>query len=68
MYMVMLEHEEEEEVTEDRTPPPSDPQAGNCFYFDICGIEPDSPTTQGKPRCICHLLAILKIFLTCLMD
>jgi hypothetical protein len=20
--------------------------------------EPDSPITQGKPRCICHLLAI----------
>jgi hypothetical protein len=32
---------------------------GNCFYFDIYGIEPDSPTTQGKPRCICHLLAVL---------
>jgi hypothetical protein len=43
-------------------PPPEDPPAGNCFYFDICGAEPDSPTTQGKPRCICHLLAILKSF------
>jgi hypothetical protein len=43
-------------------PPPKDPPAGNCFYFDICGAEPDSPITQGKPRCICHLLAILKSF------
>ena len=34
----------------------------DCFYFDICGEEPDSPTTQGKHRCICHLLAILKSF------
>jgi hypothetical protein len=64
-----LENEEEIEVEEERTspPPPEEPQAGNCFYFDICGTEPDSSITQGKPRCICHLLVILKIFLTCLM-
>jgi hypothetical protein len=55
-----IENEEEIEVEEARTtpPPPEEPQAGNCFYFDICGAEPDSPITQGKPRCICHLLAI----------
>jgi hypothetical protein len=48
-----IENEEEEEVEEERaTPPPEDPPAGNCFYFDICGAEPDSPITQGKPRCI----------------
>jgi hypothetical protein len=64
-----IENEEEIEVEEARTtpPPPEEPQAGNCFYFDICGAEPDSPITQGKPQCIRHLLAILKIFLTCLM-
>ena len=45
----MLEREEEVEVTEERTPPPSDSQAGNCFYFDICGSEPDSPVNKGKP-------------------
>jgi hypothetical protein len=51
------------EVEEVRTtPPPEEPHAVNCFYFDICGAEPDSPITQGKPRCICHLLAILKSF------
>jgi hypothetical protein len=54
--MVTLEREEEIEVTEERTPPPSDSQAGNCFYFDIFGSEPDSPINEGKPRCICHLL------------
>jgi hypothetical protein len=54
IYMVMLEREEVE-VTEERTPPPSDSQAGNCFYFDICGSEPDSPVNEGKPQCICHL-------------
>jgi hypothetical protein len=29
-------------------PPPEEPPAGNCFYFDICGAEPDSTITQGK--------------------
>jgi hypothetical protein len=62
-----LENEEEVEVTEEKTPPPSESQAGNCFYFDICGSEPDSPINEGKPRCICHLLDAFKIFLTCLM-
>jgi hypothetical protein len=48
-----LENEEEVEVEETRTsspPPPEEHQAGSCFYFDICGTEPDSPVTQGKPR------------------
>ena len=49
-----LENEEEVEVTEEKTPPPSESQAGNCFYFDICGSEPDSPINEGKPWCICH--------------
>jgi hypothetical protein len=60
---IYIENEEEVEVEETRaTPPPEEPSAGNCFYFDICGAELDSPITQGKPRCICHLLAILKSF------
>jgi hypothetical protein len=65
-----LENEEEVEVEETRTSspqPPEEHQAGNCFYFDIYGMEPDSPVTQGKPRCICHLLVPFKIFLTCFM-
>jgi hypothetical protein len=59
-----LENEEEVEVEEARTtlPPPEELQAGNYFYFDICGAEPDSPLTQGKPQCICPLLDILKSF------
>jgi hypothetical protein len=58
-----LENEEEVEVEEAKTsPPPEEHQAGNCFYFDICRTEPDSPVTQGKPRCICHLLVPLKSF------
>jgi hypothetical protein len=40
----VAENEEEIEIEEARTsppPPPEEPQAGNCFYFDICGTEPD---------------------------
>jgi hypothetical protein len=64
IYVIYIENEEEVEVEEARAtpPPPEDPPAGNCFDFDICGAEPDSPITQGKPRCIRHLLAILKSF------
>jgi hypothetical protein len=54
--------ENEEEVTaeeEEIVPSTENPSDGNYFYFDICGTEPDSPTTQGKLRCICHLLAVL---------
>jgi hypothetical protein len=55
-----IENEEEIIVDEEETTPSTEnPPTGNCFYFDICGAEPDSPTTQGKPRCICHLLAVL---------
>jgi hypothetical protein len=31
--------------------------AANC---NILVEEPDSPPHQGKPRCICHLLVVLK--------
>jgi hypothetical protein len=61
--MLYIENKEEIEVEEARTtpPPPEESKAGNCFYFDICGAKPDSPITQGKPQCICHLLAILNL-------
>jgi hypothetical protein len=58
---IYIENEEEVTVEEEETTPSTEnPPAGNCFYFDICGTEPDSPTTQGKHRCIFHLLAVLK--------
>jgi hypothetical protein len=53
-----LENEEVIVEEEETAPSTENPPVGNCFYFDICGTEPDSPTTQGKARCICHLLAI----------
>ena len=61
-----IENEEEViiEEEEETAPPAETPPAGNNFYFDICGTDPESPTTQGKPRCIFHLLAVLKSFIT----
>ena len=57
---VTVEEEETAPSTEEETAPSTEnPPAGNCFYFDICGTEPDSPTTQGKPRCIYLFLVIL---------
>jgi hypothetical protein len=50
-----LENEEESEVTQEKTPPPLESQAGTWLYFDNYESEPDSPTNEGKPRCICHL-------------
>jgi hypothetical protein len=35
----------EEEVASQAEIPPVE----NNFYFDICGIDPEPPTTQGKP-------------------
>jgi hypothetical protein len=55
-----IENEEEVRFEEEETVPPTEnPPVGNCFYFDICGIDPDSPTTQGKPQCIYPFLVIL---------
>jgi hypothetical protein len=59
-----LENEEEVEVEEEKTspPPPEEHQAGNCFYFDIYGTEPDSPVTQGMPDAFATSLFLLKSF------
>jgi hypothetical protein len=59
--LLCIENEEEVTVEEEEIAASTEnPPAGNYFYFDIYGTEPDSPTTQGKPRCICHLLTVLK--------
>jgi hypothetical protein len=45
-----IENEEEITVEEEETALSTEnPHTGKCFYFDICGTEPDSPTIQGKP-------------------
>jgi hypothetical protein len=51
--MVMYRKRRSVIVEEEETAPPTEtPPAGNSFYFDICGTDPESPTTQGKPWCI----------------
>jgi hypothetical protein len=46
-----IEHEEES-IVEEIVPQTENPPVDNNFYFDICGEEAETPTTQGKPRCI----------------
>jgi hypothetical protein len=55
-----IENEEEVSVEEEETTPlTKTPATGNSFYFDICGTDPESPTTQGKPRYIYPFLVVL---------
>ena len=61
--LLCLENEEEIEVTEEKTPPPLESQAGTWLYFNICESEPDSPTNKGKPRCMQPLSLCFKYFL-----
>jgi hypothetical protein len=57
MYVLLcVEHEEDSMVEEEVVPPTKNPPMENNFYFDICGQEAATPTTQGKPRCIYHFL------------
>jgi hypothetical protein len=57
--LLCLENKEEVVVEEEVTPPTEIPPVGDSFYFDICGTDPESPTTQGKPRCIYPFLVVL---------
>jgi hypothetical protein len=44
-----LENKEEVTIDEEETAPSTkNPPAGNYCYFDICGAEPDSPTTKAS--------------------
>jgi hypothetical protein len=57
--LLCLENEEEVVVEEEVAPPTENPPVGDSFYFDISGTDPESPTTQGKPRCIYPFLVVL---------
>jgi hypothetical protein len=48
--MRYIENEEEVVVEEEGVapPPPEDPPFGNCFYFDICGAEPDPSFLENR--------------------
>jgi hypothetical protein len=59
----MVIYIENEEVTieeEETTQSTENPPAENCFYFDICGTEPDSPTTQGVGSMLCRRRSYIK--------
>jgi hypothetical protein len=42
--------------------PPEGAPIGFAANCNILVEEPDSPPHQGKPRCICHLLAVLNFY------
>jgi hypothetical protein len=44
-----IEHEEESVVEEEVVPQTENPLVENNFYFYICGVETETPATQGKP-------------------
>jgi hypothetical protein len=53
MYVLSRVKDEEDYIVEEEVVPPiENPHVENNFYFDICGEEAATPTTQGKPRCI----------------
>ena len=62
--LLCIENEEEVIVEEEVAPQAEIPPAENSFYFDICGTDPESPTTQGKPWCILPLPCDFKLFIT----
>jgi hypothetical protein len=52
VYVLLYIESEEEVIEEEETTQQAEiPPAENSFYFDICGTDPESPTTQGKPQC-----------------
>jgi hypothetical protein len=57
--LLCLENEEVVVVEEEVAPRVEIPPVGDSFYFDICGTDPESPTTQGKPRCIYPFIVVL---------
>jgi hypothetical protein len=56
--LLCIENEEEVVVEEEVASQAEIPPVENNFYFDICGTDPEPPTTQGKPRCIYPFLVI----------
>jgi hypothetical protein len=50
VYVLLCVENEEEVVVEEVAPQAEIPPVENNFYFDICGTDPEPPTTQGMPR------------------
>jgi hypothetical protein len=51
-------------VEEEVVTPAENPPAENNFYFDICGVDPEPPATQGKTWSICLFPCCFKLFIT----
>jgi hypothetical protein len=62
-----LENEEEIEVTEEKTPPPSDSQAGIVYTSISAGPSLTHLLTKASPGAFATSLDVFKIFLTCLL-
>jgi hypothetical protein len=60
--LLWIENEEEVVVEEEVARQAEIPPVENNFYFDICGTDPEPPTTQGKPRCIYPFLVISTLY------
>jgi hypothetical protein len=56
--LLCLEIKEEVVVEEEVAPPTENIPVGDSFYFDICGIDPKTSTTQGNPPCIYPLVVL----------
>jgi hypothetical protein len=64
VYVLSCIENEEVIVKKETAPQAEIPPVENSFYFGICGIDLESPTTQGKLRCILPLPCDLKLFIT----
>jgi hypothetical protein len=62
VYVLLCIENEEEVVVEEVAPQAEIPPVENNFYFDICGTDPEPPTTQGKHRCIYPFLVVLNSY------
>jgi hypothetical protein len=53
-----IEHEEESVLEEEVVSQTESPPVENNFYYNICGVETETSTTQDKPRCIIPFLVV----------
>jgi hypothetical protein len=58
-----IDNEEEITIEEEETAPSTkNPPTGNCFYFDICGTEPDSLQHKASPGAFATSLLFSKFY------
>jgi hypothetical protein len=64
VHVLLCIENEEKTIVEEVVPQAENPPVKNNFYFDICGVDPEPPATQGKPRCIYSFPCCFKLFIT----